>query len=70
MIPVAVTGFLHSFGLLDLIKSNLKSNYHQSFPSATYLRNAIMNQASDHVASLNVDLKNKYAFLSCDKGKK
>ena len=37
LIPVAVTGFLHSFGLLDLIKTNLQNNYHSSFPSAFYL---------------------------------
>ena len=70
MIPVIVAGFLHSFGLLGLIKSNLKGGYyHLSFPSATYLRSAIMEQASNHMVSTSVDLVGKHIFIACDKGK-
>ena len=67
LIPIAVTGFLHSFGLLEMIKTN--RHYHLSFPSATYLRDAIMSQAADHIVSFAIEVENKNVFIACDKGK-
>ena len=66
-IPLFVIGFLHHYDLLYLVSRN--EFFTHNFPSDTYLRERITEQATHDIVYLSHELKEKLVFLSCDKGK-
>ena len=66
-IPLFVIGFLHLYDLFDHVSSY--EFFAHNFPSETYLRERITEQATHDMVYLSHQLKEKPVFLSCDKGK-
>ena len=60
-------GFLHHYDLLDHVSRY--EFFAHNFPSETYLRERITEQATHDIVYLSHELKEKLVFLSCDKGK-
>ena len=67
VIPLFVVGFLHLYDLFDHVSSY--EFFAHNFPSETYLRERITEQATHDMVYLSHELKEKLVFLSCDKGK-
>ena len=57
----------HHYDLLDLVSRY--EFFTHNFPSKTYLRERITEQATHDMVYLSHELKKKHVFLSCDKGK-
>lgn len=66
VIPLIVTAFLQHYYLFDRIGDI--ANFAKTFPSESYLRKNIMDQAANNMVWLSQELDDKLVFLACDKG--
>ena len=64
-IPLIVGAFLNQHELLPDLDSY---TYTRAFPSETYLRGLMIDQAAENIVSLGQELKGKKVYISCDKG--
>jgi hypothetical protein len=68
VVPLLVTAFLHHYNLDE--KIGKLAQYATSFPSESWLRTNIMDQAAHEVVQLATELDGQFVFLACDKGNK
>ena len=67
VLPLMMTAFLVHFNLFSHIGNVLE--YVNCFPSASYLRERIVDQAADNVVWMADELDGAKVYISCDKGK-
>ena len=67
IIPLFVACFLTHYGLIDHVGN--AENFTQTFPSASYLRENMFDEASHNLVWMAHELDDKKVYLSCDKGK-